>query len=203
MSKKGLSAAEKRKRLEALFHETKDFFQLKELEKIAPKRKGIVVQSVKDVLQELVNDNLVVQDKIGLSNYFWSFPSSALQSRTTKIEELTEELKKLKDKNVELQSSIEKASGGREESDNRKTLLKNLSELETKRINYKKELDHYKEHDPILLEAKKLHAEVALESANRWTDNIFIIQSYCSSKFGIERGDFNKQFDIPEDLDTL
>ncbi|CAG8776908.1 15303_t:CDS:2, partial [Acaulospora colombiana] len=126
----------------------KDFYQLKELEKIAPKQKGIVVQSVKDILQELVNDNLVAQDKIGTSNYYWSFPSSALQSRRIKIEELTEEIKKLKEKNADLQSNIEKASDGREESADRASLLKELAETESKRANHKKELDHYREHDP-------------------------------------------------------
>ena len=41
MSKKrGLSVEEKRKRMLDLFYEKKDFFLLKELEKIAPKEKG-------------------------------------------------------------------------------------------------------------------------------------------------------------------
>lgn len=39
-----------------------------------------VTNTVKDVLQSLVDDNLVNTDKIGTSNYYWSFPSSALQS---------------------------------------------------------------------------------------------------------------------------
>jgi hypothetical protein len=73
----------------------KDYFQLKELEKILPKTKGIgnaiylntciltlslVAQSVKEVLQSLVDDRLVMGEKIGTSNYFWSFPSTALQT---------------------------------------------------------------------------------------------------------------------------
>ena len=33
--------------------------------------------SVKDVLQSLVDDALVDTDRIGTSNYFWSFPSKA------------------------------------------------------------------------------------------------------------------------------
>ncbi|KAG5460541.1 MAG: Mnd1 family-domain-containing protein [Olpidium bornovanus] len=57
----------------------RDFFQLKELEKIGPKQKGIVAQSVKEALQSLVDDNLVTMEKIGTSNYYWSFPSTALQ----------------------------------------------------------------------------------------------------------------------------
>ena len=98
MSKrKGLSAEEKRIKMLEIFHESKDFYQLKvrnlyrvrtriedvilytsiflqELEKIAPKEKGIVAQSVKDVIQSLVDDNLVDTDKIGTSVYFWSYP---------------------------------------------------------------------------------------------------------------------------------
>jgi len=57
----------------------KDYFQLKELERILPKAKGIVSQSVKEVLQSLVDDRLVQGEKVGTSNYFWSFPSTALQ----------------------------------------------------------------------------------------------------------------------------
>ncbi|RIA86348.1 meiotic nuclear division protein 1 [Glomus cerebriforme] len=202
-SKKGLSAAEKRKRLEALFHETKEFYQLKELEKIAPKVKGIVSQSVKEVLQSLVDDDLVASDKIGTSNYFWSFPSSALQSRRTKIEVLTQELQKLKEKNAELQSNIGVAYGGREESDDRAVLLKKVAELETTNKKHQENLARFRECDPTLLEAKENHANIALECGNRWTENIFILQSYCSNKFNIERSDFNQQFGIPEDLDTL
>ena len=36
-----------------IFYTKKEFFLLKELEKIAPKEKGITSQSVKDVLQSL------------------------------------------------------------------------------------------------------------------------------------------------------
>lgn len=203
MSKKGLSVAEKCKRLEALFHEKKDFFQLKELERIAPKEKGIVSQSVKDVLQSLVDDNIVSSDKIGTSNYYWSFPSSALQLRKTKIEDLKQELQKLEEKNAELKSSIELACGGREESDDRAILLKKVAEGEATSKKYQEELARYRECDPVLLGIKENHANVALESGNRWTENIFIVQSYCANKFNIERADFNQQFGIPEDFDTL
>ena len=40
--------------------------QLKELEKLGPK-KGVITQSVKDVVQSLVDDDLVLKDKIGTS----------------------------------------------------------------------------------------------------------------------------------------
>lgn len=52
------------------------FYQ--ELERIAPKEKGIIANSVKDVLQNLVDDGLVDTDKIGNSIYFWAFPKLVL-----------------------------------------------------------------------------------------------------------------------------
>ncbi|RUP50982.1 meiotic nuclear division protein 1 [Jimgerdemannia flammicorona] len=204
MSKKGLSTAEKRKRLEGLFHETKEFFQLKELEKIAPKKKGIVTQSVKEVLQSLVDDNLVTTDKIGTSNYFWSFPSTALQTRKCKIDALTDEITKLKSRNAELEQAIQDASGGREETNDRAALLKELAEAESRKKGNLEELQRYRECDPTLLEAKaEKAAKVAKEAANRWTENIFVIQSYCVKNFGMQRADFNENFAIPDDFDTI
>ena len=75
-----------------IFYETKDVFLLKDIEKIAPKTKGITSMSVKDVLTSLVDDGLVDTDKIGTSVYFWAFPSKATQVRKRKIETSTENL---------------------------------------------------------------------------------------------------------------
>ena len=47
MAPKGLSLDEKRKRMLDIFYDSKDVFLLKDLEKIAPKQKGITMQSVK------------------------------------------------------------------------------------------------------------------------------------------------------------
>lgn len=52
--------------------------------------KGIVSQSIKEVLQSLVDDGLVQADKIGSSNFFWSFPSqqgTAIQARVNALKE--------------------------------------------------------------------------------------------------------------------
>jgi len=72
-SKKGLSEAEKRTRMSEIFLSVHilptscalsnvtqgEFFTFKEIEKIATQQKKIVLQSVKDVLQSLVDDRLV------------------------------------------------------------------------------------------------------------------------------------------------
>ena len=60
MVKKGLSLDQKRDIVLALFHENDEVFQLKEMEKKAA-AKGVTLQSVKEVVQSLVDDDLVHQ----------------------------------------------------------------------------------------------------------------------------------------------
>lgn len=62
---KPVSAAEKRIRILDLFNETAEVWQLKEIEKMAPTRKGVVSQSVKDIVDGLVSDGLVQTERVG------------------------------------------------------------------------------------------------------------------------------------------
>ncbi|KAK2541661.1 Mnd1 [Columba guinea] len=108
--KKGLSFEEKRVRMMEIFFETKDVFQLKDIEKIAPKEKGITSVSVKEILQSLVDDGMVDTDRIGTSNYFWAFPSKALHARKRKLEDLESQTKDMNVKDI-LPAEEEKALG--------------------------------------------------------------------------------------------
>lgn len=54
-----------------------------------------------------------------------------------------------------------------------------------------------------MLEGVKKSGGVALEAANRWTDNVFAIKSWCSKKFNIQGKDIDKQFGIPEEFDYI
>ena len=76
MGKKGISQEEKRKRVLQVFLEKHGFYHLKDVEKEAQK-KGIHPMLIKDILNGLVADYLVETEKIGSSNFFWSFPSKA------------------------------------------------------------------------------------------------------------------------------
>ena len=110
-----------------------EFYTFKEIEKIATQQKKIVLQSVKEVLQSLVDDRLVrcsfntfhynpcsywqvSSDKIGTSVYYWSFPSNAKRTRQIKLDELNKELQTLQQRQEELENSIQEASGDRQDS---------------------------------------------------------------------------------------
>lgn len=158
MSKrKGVSLEDKRKRMLELFYEKKDVFQLKvgtiikdnlkfmvlaktwflwfqELEKLGPSEKGVIAQSVKDVVQGLVDDGYVDSEKIGTSVYFWALPryfygydsgkmecfliitcnffSKATQTRKRKISELEEKLEGLRAQKETITKEAKKAKVG-------------------------------------------------------------------------------------------
>lgn len=201
--KKGVSAEEKRTRMLQLFYEKKEFFQLKELEKIAPKEKGIVAQSVKDVVQSLVDEGLVDTDKIGTSVYFWAFPSKAKHTRKRKVEELEEKLNEITKKLKKSKESVDEAKKGRQDSDSRVEILQRVSELKTKKDTLSAELKKYKDNDPEIFQEMKKENQIAKEAANRWTDNIFAIKTWCKNKFMIEGAALDKQFGIPADMDYI
>ncbi|XP_075786191.1 meiotic nuclear division protein 1 homolog isoform X1 [Pelodiscus sinensis] len=167
--KKGLSVEEKRTRMMEIFFETKDVFQLKDLEKIAPKEKGITTMSVKEILQSLVDDGMVDTDRIGTSNYFWAFPSKALHARKRKLEALESQFAESSQKKERLQQSIEKSKIGRQDTAERAALIKELAALREKKEQLKAEIDTYQECDPDVVEEIRQANKVAKEAANRWT----------------------------------
>ncbi|KAM4710552.1 meiotic nuclear division protein 1 homolog [Discoglossus pictus] len=204
MSKKrGLSVEEKRTRMMEIFFETKDVFQLKDLEKIAPKEKGITSMSVKDVLQSLVDDAMVDSERIGTSNYFWAFPSKALHARKRKLETVETQLSESNQKKQSLQQSVQKAKVGRQDTEERSLMAKELATLRQQREQLRAELEKYKECDPDVIEEIRQSNKVAKEAANRWTDNVFSVKSWAKKKFGFEESKIDKTFGIPEDFDYI
>lgn len=206
MSKKrGLSLEEKREHMLQIFYDSHDFFLLKELEKLGPK-KGVISQSVKDVVQSLVDDDLVLKDKIGTSVYFWSLPSCAGNQLTNARDKLKSDLfngAKYLGELVEQRKSLKR---GREESDDREMALEELKKIELQHKRLMEELANYADNDPSAVEAVKNAIVVAHSASNRWTDNIFTLQQWCSSNFPEAKEQLEhmyKEVGITEDLDYL
>lgn len=165
MSKKrGVSAEEKRARLLELFYEKKEFFQLKDLEKIAPKEKGIVIGSVKETLQTLVDNGLVDTDKIGGSLYFWAFPSKAINIRKRKIGELERETGEAK-KRLKTAAADEAAAATSEKSEEKaklNKLLENITDLQIERDELLNAVKKYRDNNPKVVEMKRERIKVLL-----------------------------------------
>jgi hypothetical protein len=87
--------------------------------------------------------------------------------------------------------------------DERSAFLATLAELEATNKAYLHELQQYKDCDPEILKRKEKSGREALDHANRWTDNIFSVKSYCVNQFGMESAAFDQSFGIPEDFDSV
>ncbi|KDD74027.1 Mnd1 family protein, partial [Helicosporidium sp. ATCC 50920] len=145
--KRGMSAEDKRKTLLAIFHESKDVFVLKDVEKLGAKR-GVVLQSIKDVLQSLVDDDLVHMEKIGSSNYFWSFPSEMSVKVQTELSKLQARTEAAQLERAKLSERLEKSTVNKENSEERSNAQANVAALEEQVKALEEKLAAYAASDP-------------------------------------------------------
>ncbi|KII68166.1 Meiotic nuclear division protein 1 [Thelohanellus kitauei] len=204
MSKKrGLSLEEKRKRMLEIFYEKKEFFQLKELEKIGPKEKGITPMSIKEVVQSLVDDRLVDSDKIGLSTYYWSYPNNAAIARHTQIEVLKKEIQSNTSEIEKIKLLYEKEKAGKQVTQEYEDLLENYENLKQELSVLDESLSKFDHCDTAVYEQMQKHTDELCNAANRWTDNIYALVDYCKNKLFIEKKEVHSYFNIPEELDYI
>jgi len=201
MSKR-LSREDKKEIILKFLQEKKEPFQLPELEKSASKL-GVVLQTVKEIVVELCSEYLVENDKIGVSQFYWSFPSAATNRlKVTKagLEASIADSKKsvalLKDEHTLLELN-------RQPTEARIQQLAELAE-EKKRVDrLNEELQVYAENDPMVLEALESDVQVGFEAANRWTENILQMRKWAMEKFNLEKKEFNLNFGLPDDFDDI
>ncbi|GAW01565.1 meiotic nuclear division protein partial [Lentinula edodes] len=203
MAPRGLSADEKRVKLLEIFHETKDFYQLKELEKLGPKLKGIVSQSVKEVLQSLVDDGLVQGDKIGASNFFWSFPShqgAVIQGRVDNAKEM-----KISQHTqlLEIQQSIEREKSTRIETESRTAAIAKLQYMKKELAKLDEELTAYGACDPVKLEETRRAITLGKEAAMRWTENYSALLPHFLHHSMASIEDIRKYLEIDEEYEDI
>ncbi|XP_015795240.1 meiotic nuclear division protein 1 homolog [Tetranychus urticae] len=202
MSKKtGLSKEEKARRALDYLLSSKSVFQLKELEKILPKEKGIVAQTVKDVIKSLQDDDLLETDKIGTSTYFWAFASKKAETMKKKVTNYEEKIENLKKDLAVVDEELETTAT--DDLEERKTKMLELNKLGLKRDQLKAKWNTVKFNNPEYIDELNKEIKNEKNEANRWTEYIEVIRDYCRNKFNLEPADFNKQFELEEDFDYI
>ncbi|KAJ6250661.1 meiotic nuclear division protein [Anaeramoeba flamelloides] len=202
MSKKrrGKSLEEKRAIVQKILIDTQRVFKLPDLEKSASK-KGVTKQSVKEVVQSLVDDNFIQSDKIGSGNFFWCFPSQNYNQKKLEHQKLADEIKKLEDENKHFEEQIKILKPERELTKERETLSNELEELEAQNNKLDEDIELYESLDLETCMSMKESIRISKESVNRWTDNIYQTISYCKKKFNIQEDQLRKGFGISQDID--
>ena len=215
---------------------------------------GVNANSIPDIIQGLIDDALVEKEKIGGSNYFWSFKAKKDRMAQIQNEKTLKLIEELKPQVAEAEARLSDAKRGREEEEDdddddeeekdlnlkdngneekkdkessddatspstinaaatstkkrvgddgsgRAKKLARLSELGQQKNELEKELEKLKENDPAALADLEKELQLVIQSANRWTDNIFECKSYLVKKRGMEKKEANKFLQISADFD--
>ncbi|KAN0138427.1 meiotic nuclear division protein 1, partial [Lactarius tabidus] len=159
MAPRGLSAEEKRVTLVEIFHEKR------------------VSQSLKEVLQSLVDDNLIETDKIGSSNSFWSFPSQRGAIMQNRLDAAREARAASERQLAEVQAAIVAERATRPEIDQRTAALARLAATTKELAELQTELD--------------AAAVLTREAALRHTDNYSVLMTHSTRQHGVEPQDIH------------
>jgi hypothetical protein len=144
--------------------------------------------SVADINQSLIDDALVDKEKIGGSNYFWSFPAKKDRIMQVQHQQNVEALDNMRASVEEASAKLADSKRGREGDDGeRPTKLLRLSKNAQDRQALQQEVETLKENDPQALADLEKELKLATEGANRWTDNIFNCKSYLTKKRGMDK----------------
>ena len=173
-----------------------------DIEKLAMK-KGVVLQSIKEVLQSLVDDDFVHQDKIGISNFFWAFRGESGARLETELSRANKSLQHATAQKKAFEAEIVSSSAAQKDSEERSELAAQMSALEERQASLKRELAAYSDCDPETLAALIRGAEVAKLAANRWMDNIWSFESWAKRQMQGREVDLRKFFEESGITDKL
>jgi hypothetical protein len=154
--------------------------------------------------QSLVDDALVDKDKIGGSNYFWSFPAKKDRQLQLSHEQTLRDIAALQQQTAAATAQLADAKRGREDDDgteNRATKLARLASLAKEQTVLQDELASLKENDPQALADLQKELQLVQNAANRWTDNLFNAKSYLVKKRGMDKKEACKILGITANFD--
>jgi hypothetical protein len=184
---------------------------------------GMAQNSIPDIHQALVDDGAIEKEKIGGSNYFWSFSTKKDRLAQIQHETTLKNIDALKLKVQEASVKLADAKRGREEEEedttpsttsttetkndasdggpSRAKKLMRLSDLSKRKLNVQTELESLKENDPAALADLEKELQLVTSAAHRWTDNIFECKSYLVKKRGMDKKEAMKLLGITGNFD--
>ncbi|KAH9597235.1 Mnd1 [Trypanosoma melophagium] len=218
--KKGLSMDEKVSRIEVWFISHPSPYTLKDLIAVLPKATGVIPQSIEECLEILVSENRVQQKKVGIHVLFWRFPKTATQTLAATIggsggtseaekylnmsvAQIQEEVQTMQKKEAEVCQRIQevRAEIGSEESEREDA--EKILQLQGEKKTLQSQLEKLAVFDPPMIKKIKEATVIALEAANRWTDNIYLLELHISKRMGLSSRELRAQLQLPPDIDYI
>ncbi|WVQ91226.1 hypothetical protein IAS59_005023 [Cryptococcus gattii] len=195
MSKRGLSIEEKKTKMLEIFHELAEFYSLKELEKIALSESFLPSSFLPRRLKLWCNS-----ESKGID--FWALPSAAGATKNAALAKATKELERIEACISETRAGLMEAEKGREDTEERLTLLATLQQEEQTSVNLKAELAAFGAADPVRYQKKSEAVKVCKDAAVRWTDNTLMLLQYTVS-LGVEAQAIRGMLGITEEWEDL
>ncbi|KAH0541668.1 hypothetical protein FGG08_003899 [Glutinoglossum americanum] len=184
MAPKSLPPAAKQALILSFFQNSRTVHSIKDLEKALPSVASINGMQVKDYLQALSDDGKIRVEKIGSGNWYWCFLSEEKKNREKIMEDLNAEKERVSVSVVDLQDKIEDEGAAREDDSeeedgqDRQGLKEAYANLQQQTRVLHTELSSYSDNDPTEVLRKREQVAALMASAERWTDNIYALESY-------------------------
>lgn len=153
---------------------------------------------VKEYIQALMDEGQIRVEKIGSGNWYWCFGSDEKKAREARLTQLQKEVEKVQAGYDEVGSTLALQGAKREEEegeanaddgiDGREELLRQKHELEKKvhkvQAEWKAATD---DRGNKSIQEKKMELQPLRESAQMWTDNIYVLEEYLNKLAGGDR----------------
>jgi len=146
--------------------------------------------AVKDYTQALSDEGQIHVEKIGSGNWYWSFASEETKLREAELGKLRAEMEGMQAGVAELEAKVKAAREERVDGDGeeREGLVKRQEGLVMEVGALRRELATYKDADPGEVERKRKEVDGFRKGAERWTDNLMLVEGYVGRLMGGDRG---------------
>lgn len=188
---------------------------MKELEKLIPKKCGISSMMVKDLVQQMIDeDGMISVEKCGNINIYWCFKNQITQriyDNCHKISQGCEETKKsIQDTKEKLLAATTNERSGSfhspegQELSRSKELSKHkeLEErLKTVQLEYNQISQSRWDHDKIRRKRQEIRDKK--DKLEKTTNNVEILLEYLCKRFCLESKQVRKELEIPEEFEEI
>lgn len=197
---------EKAARVEAFMLEQNQPFTMKELEQLLPKI-GVPYPVVPECIETLVSENRVRSEKMGVSVFYWKFAKvdAAINLRRRRAKHANIQALEKQVRTLQQQQALDacSAAGASEEQRERDQLTVEIIQLQQSVSTLRLAVDEASDDLPVQ------HAELlrgirdALDAANRWSNNLLLIEQHCRHRLGMSQSQFRSAFKMPHDFDFV
>ena len=162
-----------------------------------------VTQTIKDVLQSLVDDNMVTLEKIGAKNFYYAFPSTTYRALMNKSESLAKELEGDRERTERALAEVAALEAEREDTEERRAAEERLAALAEEEAAIHAQLKIHADKDPAVVEELMDKVLTCKQAADRWTDNVWALKSFCVTKCNTEPKAFDRLVGITDSFDYV